>query len=128
MKKRLFFLTLILIFCAATALAQTVTAIPSDIDLAHLAHKEYCAGIEAYNADDHTITITLYKIEAFTVDDVKSLAPGDVIVSGGAEYVVETVLFGESDRYCIVNAGEYDFEEGSLTLMYDSCAGNYKPT
>lgn len=120
-------LALTLVLAAGTAVAQTVTAIPTTIDPLRLAHREYLAGITGYNAADRTMTVTLYDEETFSAEALRSLKPGDTVVSNGEEYAVKTVTFADDNGDCVINQGNEEYAEGSLTLETNGYSGGYIP-
>ena len=119
-------LTLALALSAVPALAQTVSPIPSTIDPQHLAHQEYCAGIQGYDAAANTIAVTLYEPETFLPADVEALAVGDTILCGGETVTVDKVTLDAERSYCYINEGAEEFAAGTLMLWHDADADVYR--
>lgn len=107
-----------------SAASRVVEPMPVKTDTNALAGTTVYAIPGEYSREDGLLTLTLIEPEAFAAEDIRALQPGDVIVSGGREYRVDTLM--DNGYYLIVNPGEFEFSDGSLWMVKDG-EGNYLP-
>lgn len=114
--KKLIAATLSLVLVLAlvcTASAETIQAKPTEIDPANLEGRMIRTDIE-YKEGDRML-LTLYTRERFDAAAIKTVQPGDVIVTDGEEVKIETV---ETDGPDIL------FNKGTETQMLFCDAGH----
>lgn len=118
-------LTLSLLLCSAAS-ADTITALAAEINPEHLEKAASYARILGCDAVHDTITVELIVPEVFRRDEVLALQVGDSIYTGGQEIVVQTLDRYDNDSLILINEGEYEYAEGSVSL-YEDLSGNYRP-
>ena len=125
MKKLLILLCMLaLLAIAPMAQAQTVLPLPPQLRADELAGKTAAAWLGAYDAADGRLAVTLCEPEVFAADDIYSLEPGDIVLSRGMPYTVQTIT--QTPDWLVINAGEYEFSEGSLWLSANE-EGDFMP-
>ena len=128
MKKLSGFIALVLMVClllCASASAQTITALATEINPDHLEKTASYARILGYNEETNTLTVELTVPEAFARDEVLALKVGDSIYTGGREVLIRTIEQTEWGSI-VINEGEYEYADGSVYL-YEDLYGNYRP-
>lgn len=122
-------LCLAVIFPFMTPCSHTenvVTAIAAQIDPENPRNISCYARILGYNKAGNTLTVELLIPEVFHRGEIRSLEPGDILYTNGAEIIVQTIEVNDEYGYVLINEGEYQYAPGSVTLHEDPY-GNYSP-
>ncbi len=110
------FLAALMVLAAATAQAAMVE--PADTGIGRLAGATVSATVGMYNEFEKTFTVTLYEDDRFNAEDIETLAPGDLLLAGGALYkMTGTEPLNEDTVYLFEGGEEILFvpaEDGKL--------------
>ncbi|MCR4706773.1 MAG: hypothetical protein K5746_02385 [Clostridiales bacterium] len=103
--KWVFLLLAIVMVLTATA-AQAIMVEPEDSGIGRLSGATVSATVGAYNEFAQTFTVTLYENDRFKAEDIKALAPGDLILAGGALYKMTGTEKLDDDTVYLFEGGE----------------------
>ena len=119
MKTRAVLLIVLCLLMSTGACAQTMYPIAPDVQMDALESLSIMCTVDAFNADEKTIDVTLYVPELFEEKALAALQPGDVVVSDGVPCTIENLQY--DNGYSIsINGGEDSYSGVGLYFYCDS--------
>ena len=110
---------------AFPASAETVTAMATEPYMETYAAYACYAKILRYDNRSNMLEIALMIPEIFRRDDIRNLAPGDAIYTGGREVAVKTVNTEEDGTFLLNRSENGEYSETEVRL-YEDEGGNYR--
>ncbi len=135
MKHNLLTFWIAFVYCLLSlfpAEAKTILPIQTESSIDSVACHVYRATIDNYKEEDNSLTISIYDIESFPVEEVTSLIPGDKIITTEKWtqkkicILIQTIDFFEDDCICEINCHPFDTGE-PLKLRQNSYGKVFQP-
>ncbi|MGN0996193.1 MAG: hypothetical protein ACI4PG_04755 [Candidatus Ventricola sp.] len=117
-KAMILLLAALMTLAAANACAKTLAPMPARLDPDAVANQAVYVRLRDIDWHAQTVTVALCEPEIFAREDVESLCPGDILLSGGEEIRVDSVA--KDWPVVFINPDE-DF-----LALYENADGNFE--